>query len=79
MLDCLIDIFFVQFGRRGFQQTVGIQMGTNFAPLLANLFLHLGKPFLRTITENRKKFFVTCGAEVSNPSVAPDYSRFVLL
>jgi hypothetical protein len=28
------------FGGRVFQQTIGIPMGTNCAPLLADLFLH---------------------------------------
>jgi hypothetical protein len=32
---------FVMFSRRDFQQTVGISMGTNCAPLLADLFLYL--------------------------------------
>jgi hypothetical protein len=31
---------FVMFGGRVFQQTVGIPMGTNCAPLLADLFLY---------------------------------------
>jgi len=39
MLDFLIDNIYVKFGSRVFQQTVGIPMGTNCAPLLANLFL----------------------------------------
>ena len=38
MLDFLIDNIFVTFGGRVFQQTVGIPMGTNCAPLLADLF-----------------------------------------
>jgi len=40
MLEFLIDNIFVIFGGRVFQQTVGIPMGTNCAPLLADLFLH---------------------------------------
>lgn len=40
MFDFLIDNIFVTFGGRVFQQTVGIPMGTNCAPLLANLFLY---------------------------------------
>ena len=40
MLNFLIDNVFVQFGGRLFQQTVGIPMGTNCAPLLADLFLY---------------------------------------
>ena len=35
----LIDNIFVQFGGRVFQQTIGIPMGTNCAPLLADLCL----------------------------------------
>ena len=31
---------FVKFGGRVFQQTVGIPMGTNCAPLLSDLFFH---------------------------------------
>ena len=40
MLEFLIDNIFVIFGGRVFQQTVGIPMGTNCAPLLADLFLY---------------------------------------
>ena len=40
MLEFLIENKFVMFGGRVFQQTVGIPMGTNCAPLLADLFLY---------------------------------------
>jgi hypothetical protein len=40
MLEFLIDNIFVIFGGRVFQQTVGMPMGTNCAPVLANLFLY---------------------------------------
>ena len=40
MLEFFIDNIFVQCGGRVFQQTVGIPMGTNCAPLLVDLFLH---------------------------------------
>ena len=40
MLEHLIDNIFVEFGGRIFQQTIGIPMGTNCAPLLANLSLY---------------------------------------
>ena len=36
MLEFLIDNIFVMFGEQIFQQTVGIPMGTNCAPLLVN-------------------------------------------
>jgi hypothetical protein len=40
MLEFLIDNIFVMFRGSVFQQTVGIPMGTNCAPLLADLFLY---------------------------------------
>ena len=40
MLEYLIDNIFVEFGGRIFQQTIGILMRTNRAPLLADLFLY---------------------------------------
>ena len=40
MLDFFIHNIFVTFGGRVFQQTVGIPMGTNCAPLLVDLFLY---------------------------------------
>ena len=39
MLDFLVDIFEV-FAGKVFQQIVGIPMGTNCAPLLADIFLY---------------------------------------
>ena len=39
-IDFLIDIIYVRFGNSVFRQVVGIPMGTNSAPLLADLFLH---------------------------------------
>ena len=40
MIEFLIDNVFVQFGGRLFRQVIGIPMGTNCAPLLADLFLY---------------------------------------
>ena len=40
MIQLLIDNVFVQFGGRLFRQAIGIPMGTNCAPLLADLFLY---------------------------------------
>ena len=40
MLEFLIDNIFAMFSGRVLQQTVGIPMGTNCAPLLADLFLY---------------------------------------
>ena len=38
MIEFLVDNIYVRFGRQLFRQMVGIPMGTNCAPLLADLF-----------------------------------------
>ena len=56
MLYFLIDNIFVQFGGRVFQQTVGIPMGTNCAPLLADLFLYSYEAdFIQGLIKDKKK------------------------
>ena len=40
MVEFLIDNIFVKFGECLFRQVIGIPMGTNCAPLLADLFLY---------------------------------------
>ena len=40
LIEFLIDNIFVQFGVRLFRQMIGIPLGTNCAPLLADLFLY---------------------------------------
>jgi len=55
MLDFLIDNIFVTFGGAIFQQQVGIPMGTNCAPLLADLFLYSYETeFLQNLVKNKK-------------------------
>jgi hypothetical protein len=40
MLGFLVDNIYLVFGGQVFQQSVGIPMGTNCAPLLADSFLY---------------------------------------
>ena len=40
MVEFLIDNIYVEFGGHVYQQTVGIPMGTNCAPLEPNVFLY---------------------------------------
>ena len=40
MVEFLVDNIYVRFGGQLFRQMVGIPMGTNCAPLLADLFLY---------------------------------------
>ena len=56
MLEFLIDNVFAMFGGRVFQQTVGIPMDTNCAPLLADLFLYSYKAdFIQRLLMKHKK------------------------
>jgi hypothetical protein len=55
MLEFLIDNIFVSFGGVLFQQVVGIPMGTNCAPLLADLFLYsYESEFLQKLVKDKK-------------------------
>ena len=40
MIEFLVDNIYVRFGGQLFRQKIGIPMGTNCAPLLADLFLY---------------------------------------
>ena len=62
MLDLLIDNMFVVFVGHAFQQTIGIPMGTNCAPLLADYFLHAyDADFLQWLLANRPGTLTTLG------------------
>ena len=55
MLELLIDNIFVSFGGILFPQVVGIPMGTNCAPLLADLFLYsYESEFLQKLVKDKK-------------------------
>jgi hypothetical protein len=55
MLEFLIDNIFVSFGGTLSQQVVGIPMGTNCAPLLADLFLYsYESEFLQKLVKDKK-------------------------
>ena len=54
MLEFLIDNIFVECGGVIFQQVIGIPMGTNCAPLLADLFLY-SYEFIQTLIKSGKR------------------------
>ena len=55
ILEFLIDSIFVSFGGILFQQVVGILMGTNCVPLLADLFLYSSESeFLQKLVKDKK-------------------------
>ena len=56
MLEFLIDNIFVECGGVIFQQIIGIPMGTNCAPLLADLFLYSYETeFIQTLIKSDKR------------------------
>ena len=51
----MIDNIFVQCGGRDIRQTVGISIGTNCAPLLADLFIHSYEvDFIADLTQKKE-------------------------
>ena len=56
MLDFLIDDIYVECGGHIFQQVIGIPMGTNCAPLLADLFLYSYEAdFIQSLLKSDKR------------------------
>ena len=56
MIDFLIDNIFVECGGVVFQQVIGIPMGNNCAPLLADLFLYSHEAeFIQTLIKSGKR------------------------
>ena len=54
-LSFLLDNIFVRFGDLLYRQVVGIPMGTNCAPLVADLFLYTYETeFMRTLQKEKK-------------------------
>ena len=59
MLDFLLDNIFVVFDGQIFQQTIGIPMGSNCSPLLADLFLYsYDAEFIQGLLKSGKKTLV---------------------
>ena len=56
MIDFLMDTIYIKMGNHLFRQCIGILMGTNCAPLLANLVLYSYEvEFLRSMKKSNKK------------------------
>ena len=54
-LSFLLDNIFVRFGDTVYRQVVGIPMGTNCAPLIADLFLYtFERDFIRNLVKEKK-------------------------
>ena len=55
MIEFLVDNIYVRFDGQLFRQMVGIPMGTNCAPLLADLFLYSYENESKLIKEGKRK------------------------
>ena len=56
MFEFLVDNIFVVFAGKVFQQTIGIPMGTNCAPLLPDIFLYSYEAkFIQSLLATGKK------------------------
>ena len=56
MLEFQVDNIFVVFGGKVFRRIVGIPMGTNYAPLLADIFLYSYEAeFIQSLLSTGKK------------------------
>ena len=56
MIDFLIDNIYIKIGNHLFRQCIGIPIGTNRVPLLANSFLYSYEvEFLRSMKKSNKK------------------------
>ena len=54
-LHYLLDNIFIRFGSKLYRQIVGIPMGTNFAPLVADLFLFCyERDFMLSLSDNNQ-------------------------
>ena len=52
-LHYLLDNIFIRFGSKLYRQIVGIPMGTNCAPLVADLFCY-GRDFMLSLSDNNQ-------------------------
>ena len=60
-LSFLLDNIYVRFGENLYKQVVGIPMGTNCAPLVADLFLYTyEKEFIQNLQKQRKNDDLKC-------------------
>ena len=55
MLTFWLDDMFIRFGTKLYRQVVGIPLGTNCAPLVADLFLfRYERDFMMSISDNKQ-------------------------
>ena len=60
MLEFLVDNIFVVFAGNVFQQIIGIPMGTNCSPLLADIFMYIYEAeFIKSLLSTDRKWLAS--------------------
>ena len=63
----LLDNIYIIFGTNLFRQIVGIPMGTNYAPLVADLFLFCyERAFMMSLSEEKQSEIIEAFSSMSN-------------
>ena len=68
-LHYLLDNIFIRFDSKLYRQIIGIPMGSNYAPLLADLFLFCyERDFILSLTDNNQTYIIEAfNFEADNP------------
>ena len=59
-LAFLLDNIYIRFGSKFYRQLVGIPMGTNCAPLVADLFLLYYESDFKLVVDHHTSYFIAC-------------------
>ena len=74
----LLDNIFIRFGSKLYRQIVGIAMGTNCAPLVADLFLFcLERDFMLSLSDNNQTDIIE--ALIPTPDIKMTYLILIIL
>ena len=79
-LVCLLDNIFIRFGTKLYIQIIGIPMGTNYAPLVAGLFLFCYKrDFMKSLSPEHQADIIeafNCTSRYLDDLINIDYIYF---
>jgi hypothetical protein len=80
MLGFLVDIIFVVFGHKVFQQSVEIHMGTNCIPLLADLILYSHEAeFVQKLLRDHNKENSPCSSTIHSDISMVFYKSSIII
>ena len=80
-LTFLFDNIFIRFGTNLYRQVVGISIGTNFAPLVANLFLFCyERNFMMSLSDDKQADIIYAfNTTRGDPPVLKPFESFVII